>query len=118
MIPPRLTLTLLFILGSLLPLSAETTGAESLFYQANILAAEESFDQAISLYEAALAQRPSPNLHYNLGHAYYQTGDWSRARLQWERALAMAPGHASARHNLVWLLQEQNLPSSPQVSSG
>jgi hypothetical protein len=104
-----LRLTTLLLLGSLLSLGAETRDAETLFFEANILAAEESFAEAIPLYQAALAQRPSANLHYNLANALYRTGDWGRARLHWERTLAMAPRHPEARHNLQLLLQEQGL---------
>jgi tetratricopeptide (TPR) repeat protein len=105
-----LHICLLLYLGSLLPVLGEAPSAETLFFEANVRAAEEDYAAAIPLYEAALAQRPSANLHYNLGNAYYHTGDWGRARIHWERALAIQPRHSSARHNLLVLLQEQKLP--------
>ena len=42
----------------------------------------------------------SPDLHYNLGNAYFQMGELGQSILGWERALKLAPGHADALANL------------------
>lgn len=106
-------LTFVLLLACLSPLHGEERNAEELFFKANVLAAQESYSAAIPLYETALVKGPSPNLHYNLGNAYYRAAEWGRARLHWEKALAMEPRHTSARHNLRVLLREQGLPESP-----
>lgn len=102
-------LFILFLVG-LLTLQAEERTAEDLFFEGNVRFAEGAYADAIPLYEAAVAERPSPNIHYNLGNAYYQLGDWGRARLHWERTLAMEPRHSLAGGNLRMLLHELNLP--------
>lgn len=90
----------------------EQRSAEDLFFEGNVRAAEEAYAEAVPLYEAALAKRPSPNIHYNLGNAYYHLGDWGRARIHWERTLAMEPRHIAAGRNLQALLKELGLPET------
>jgi tetratricopeptide (TPR) repeat protein len=90
-------------------LSANAGGsaaAEPLFFQANVYYAGEQYDQAITYYLQALQVHPTAHIHYNLGNAYYKTGNSGLARLHWERALVMNPGHASARLHRESLLAE------------
>ncbi len=42
----------------------------------------------------------SPELYYNLGNAYYKSGDCARAVLNYERALKVDPSYSDARYNL------------------
>lgn len=105
------SLMLLLILAATSGLRAEDRSAEELFFAANSLAAEGEYAEAIPLYETALASKPSPNIHYNLGNAYHRLGNPGKARLHWERSLAMDPGHAEARHNVRLLLNELDLGS-------
>jgi len=72
-----------------------------LFEQGNQLYQQEDFAGAIGAYEAVVsAGWESAALHYNLGNAYFKTGELGRAILEWERALALAPGDPDALANL------------------
>lgn len=66
----------------------------------------QDYKRAASLYEAMLAEtpeghRPSADLCYNLGNAYYHSGRTGMAVWMYERALAIAPRHGDARQNLA-----------------
>ena len=58
------------------------------------------YQQAITHYEALLKQGASADLYYNLGNAYYRTENITRAVLNYERALLLAPGDRDIRFNL------------------
>lgn len=58
------------------------------------------YQQAIKDYEALLKQGASAELYYNLGNAYYRTENMTRAVLNYERALLLAPSDRDIRFNL------------------
>ena len=58
------------------------------------------YQQAITHYEALLKQGASAGLYYNLGNAYYRTENITRAVLNYERALLLAPSDRDIRFNL------------------
>src|SRR5437879_12265811 len=71
------------------------------FTKANQEYAQGNFAKAISGYEALVrAGQWSANLFYDLGNAYFRTGDFGRAILNYERALALERHHAEATANL------------------
>ena len=77
------------------------SGQGELFEQGNQLYQQEEYARAVDAYEAVLsAGWESAALHYNLGNAYFKTGELGRAILEWERALALEPGDADALANL------------------
>lgn len=60
-----------------------------------------NYEEAIAQYEAVLADGlTSADLYYNLGNAYYRTGQMGLAILNYERALRLQPGMTDARQNL------------------
>lgn len=59
-----------------------------------------NYQQAIKDYEELLKKGPSVDLYYNLGNSYYRTDNITRAVLNYERALLLAPGDADIRFNL------------------
>ncbi|MBA3652345.1 MAG: tetratricopeptide repeat protein [Chthoniobacterales bacterium] len=80
---------------------AATGNAETTFAKANADYATGHFPAAIKGYEALVASRQwNPTLFYDLGNAYFRTGDSGRAILNYERALALDQNHAEARANL------------------
>ena len=92
----------LFILTGLLcltttkPVHAE---ADATFDKANADYAAGHFPDAIRGYESLVKNRQwNPVLFYDLGNAYYRTGDFGRAILNYERALALDPAQPEARH--------------------
>src|SRR5436309_11362276 len=71
------------------------------FPKANQEFAQGHFKEAISGYEALIrAGQWSANVFYDLGNAYFRTGDFGRAILNYERALALERHHAEATANL------------------
>src|SRR5215469_18809288 len=71
------------------------------FAKANQEYAQGHFKDAISGYETLVrAGLWSANLFYDLGNAYFRTGDFGRAILNYERALALERHHPEATANL------------------
>ena len=71
------------------------------FAKANQEYAQGHFKEAISGYETLVrAGQWSANVFYDLGNAYFRTGDFGRAILNYERALALEPHHPEATANL------------------
>src|SRR5947207_1057777 len=74
---------------------------DSDFSKANQEYAQGHFKEAISGYEALVgAGQWSANLFYDLGNAYFRTGDFGHAILNYERALALERHHPEAAANL------------------
>jgi len=71
------------------------------FAKANQAYAQGDFKEAISGYESLIrAGQWSANVFYDLGNAYFRAGDFGRAILNYERALALEPHHPEATANL------------------
>jgi tetratricopeptide (TPR) repeat protein len=74
---------------------------DSSFTKANQEYAQGHFTEAISGYEALVrAGQWSANLFYDLGNAYFRTGDFGHAILNYERALALERHHPETTANL------------------
>src|SRR6266566_4406857 len=81
--------------------SAALAQADAEFAKANQEFAQGHFKEAISGYEALIrAGEWSANVLYDLGNAYFRTGDFGRSILNYERALALEPHHPEATANL------------------
>lgn len=75
---------------------------------------EGKFLEARQHYEAQVARGEwTANLFYNLGNANERIGAPGLAMLNYERALALQPGHQEARANLKFL-REQSLAKMPE----
>lgn len=75
--------------------------AGTLFAQGNSYYAEEKFDQAIVAYEQELSLgRESGPLYYNLGNAYFKSGQLGRSILNYLRAERLIPADADLKANL------------------
>lgn len=69
--------------------------------QGNQAYQDGDFQAAIEAYEAVLASGfRSGGLEYNLGNAYFKSGELGRAILHWERALELSPADADVQANL------------------
>src|SRR5439155_15426990 len=63
--------------------------------------AQDNFKEAISGYKTLVGSGQwSANLLYDLGNAYFRTGDFGHAILNYERALALERHHPEATANL------------------
>jgi len=93
--------------------------ADAEFAKANQEFAQGHFKEAISGYEALIrAGQWSANVFYDLGNAYFRTGDLGRAILNYERALALERHHPEATANLQIVRDEAHAleiqPSRPE----
>ncbi|MEK9136098.1 MAG: tetratricopeptide repeat protein [Bacteroidota bacterium] len=74
---------------------------EQVFDQANHLYQQNKFAEARVAYESVVRNGfVSGELYYNLGNAYYKTGDVGKAILNYERALRLVPNDDDLKHNL------------------
>jgi tetratricopeptide (TPR) repeat protein len=74
---------------------------EQLFEQANSLYQQGKAAEARDLYESIVQNgHVNGEIYYNLGNAYYKTGNIARAILNYERARRFMPSDEDLRHNL------------------
>lgn len=101
---PALGLLLPSLLSGWFPLHGQTMQVPDpgeRFREANQLYQENRFPEALEAYQSILGSGfESADLHYNLGNAYFKTGDLGRAILSYERALRLRPGDPDVRANL------------------
>lgn len=77
------------------------TGQEEIYLRGNRLYQEDDFSGALEAYTAVLeGGYESGDLHFNLGNAYFKTGDLGRSILSFERALRLDPRDPDIRANL------------------
>jgi tetratricopeptide (TPR) repeat protein len=89
------TANVFFLTGSVL------AADESAFAKANQAYAEGRFQQAADGYESLVQSGQwNANVFYDLGNAYYRLGQFGKAILNYERALALEPRHPEADANL------------------
>jgi tetratricopeptide (TPR) repeat protein len=75
--------------------------AETLINEANQLYQNKDYDKAIEKYNSILdADFESATLYYNLGNAYYRTGQIGFAILNYERGLKLNPNNEDLLYNL------------------
>ena len=105
-----------FTFGMALPVSAQP---DAEFAKANQDFAQGHFKEAISHYEALIRDGQwNANVFYDLGNAFFRVGDFGRAILNYERALALERHHPEATANLQIARDESHAlelqPSRPE----
>ncbi len=88
------------------------------FDSANAAYARKNYELAISYYESIFgANQQSAALYFNLGNAYYQTGDYAKAILNYERAKKLAPDDEDIAANLQFANQktEDKIEPAPEM---
>lgn len=92
----RYIFALVAFIGVIDPLNAS-----SLAEQGDSAYTKENYKLAVELYNQAIQKDGvSTDLYYNLGNAYYRTGDLSSSILAYERALRLDPSNSDAKSNL------------------
>ena len=92
---PALAIVYAFLISSAFAQSDEA------FSNANQAFAQGHFKEAISDYEALIRDGQwSASVFYDLGNGYFRSGDFGRAILNYERALALERHHPEATANL------------------
>ncbi len=90
----------IFLLACIAAPFASATMPDEQFAEANAQYEAGEYEQAAESYLKLLPAHQSANLHYNLGNAYYQLGDYGPAILHYEKALALDPRNPDVRANL------------------
>lgn len=92
---------LLVVAAAALAMPRHAAGQAEIFQQGNQRYVEGDFAGAVQAYETVVAAGfESLALHYNLGNAYFKTGELGRAILSWERARALSPNDPDVLANL------------------
>lgn len=74
---------------------------QELFAAGNKAYMDEKFDKAIESYEQLVTRnKVSAEVYFNLGNAYYKTGNIASAVLNYERARRLKPADADIEYNL------------------
>ncbi|MHA3773268.1 hypothetical protein ACXR0O_17180 [Verrucomicrobiota bacterium sgz303538] len=99
----------------LLVFACVSSAEASTFDDANRLYDEGKFGEAKQRYEELISRGEwSANLFHNLGNTDFRLGASGRAMLDYERALALEPGHAEAHRNLALLRERTNARVEPR----
>ena len=69
---------------------------------ANVAYSEGNYAEAVVMYENIAQTDNNAEVQYNLGNAYFRTGEVARAILAYERCLRLDPRHKDARFNLAF----------------
>lgn len=97
--------------------SAAGQNPDELFGKANQEFAAGHFREAAAAYGAVVeAGRANATVYYNSGNAWFRSGDFARAILSYERALALEPHHPEAEANLRLARDEARALELPKTS--
>lgn len=103
---------IIFLFSTLFATAQENSA--QLWDKANAFYATESYEEAISAYEQIISGgEESAKLYFNLGNAYYKSGNVNRAILNFERAKLLAPHDEDIAFNLE--IANQHVVSKVEV---
>lgn len=75
--------------------------------KANAAYQNQQYETAVALYEHIAADgNEGYILYYNLGNAYYKSGELAKARLWYERAARLSPNNEDIEHNIAFVSQK------------
>ncbi len=110
--------TIILLLGLVTVARLFATEPDQIMEEANMAYINENYHEAIELYKNILEMElESATLYYNLGNAYYQTGQIGKAILNYERARRLSPNDEGILHNLrvARSLLTENAEPLPQL---
>ncbi len=96
--------------------AADTPSAEELYFEANRAFKENRYQEAIDGYFELIGKGyVNGHLYYNLGNAYFRSGQLGQAILNYKRAHLLIPRDADLNFNLSYALdQTQDAVSADQ----
>jgi len=107
-----LIIPLFFLEGSCF--AAETPSVEEIYFEANRAYKEDRYPDAINGYLRLIdSGYVNGHLYYNLGNAYYRSGQLGRAILNYKRAQLLIPRDADLNFNLRYALDQTKDAISP-----
>jgi tetratricopeptide (TPR) repeat protein len=81
--------------------TANASSIDEMMNEANKLYQESKYDSALTVYKQLTDQGyVSAALYFNIGNAYYRTGEIGRAILNYERGLKLDPSDEDIKYNL------------------
>ncbi|HOO83463.1 MAG TPA: tetratricopeptide repeat protein [Prolixibacteraceae bacterium] len=94
----QIALNIVIILWATIALASPSDSLQ----KANELYSNNEFEKALSMYQQLVAEKySSATLFYNLGNSYYKTGNITKAIINYERALLLAPNNNDIKYNLA-----------------
>ena len=94
--------------------AAETPSIQELFFEANRAYKEGRYQNAVDDYlQLAKKGYANGNLYYNLGNAYFRSGQLGRAILNYKRAQLLIPRDADLNFNLRYAFDQTRDAVSP-----
>jgi len=112
LILPIFILLLIFSVGSCF--AAEIPSVEELYFEANRAYKEDRYPDAINGYLRLIdSGYVNGHLYYNLGNAYFRSGQLGRAILNYKRAQLLIPRDADLNFNLRYALDQTKDAISP-----
>lgn len=108
---------LCFLLSGFAPVASAALSPDERFEQAARAYDDERYADAVTQYEQLLADGFSaPELHFNLGNAYFRTGAPGPAILHYRTAEQLAPRDHDIRHNLQFALTQADAAYAPPAA--
>jgi tetratricopeptide (TPR) repeat protein len=95
--------TVVFLLGVLGGLCLASPA--DLFSRGNAAYEAGNYQQAVALYDSAIAGATSAELFFNRGNAHFKLGEIGRAIADYNRAYVLRPHDRDIRHNLAFARQ-------------
>jgi tetratricopeptide (TPR) repeat protein len=87
--------------------AADTPSAEEIYFEANRAYKEDRYQEAIDGYFELIGNGyVNGQLYYNLGNAYFRSGQLGRAILNYKRAQLLIPRDADLNFNLRYALDQ------------
>lgn len=111
-----ITFTSILLLTGAALASARSSADDDLLNEGARLYQEQQFEAALDIYREALStDATSGPLLYNVGNAYFRTGQIGEAIRYYEKAARKIPDHPKVQHNLHIARQniDQPIPSIP-----
>lgn len=76
----------------------------------------KEYSSALSNFDSAISKSLyNPDYHVNAGLCYESTGDKEKAKVAYQKALALNPEHALAQHNLSILARQEGSDEAVQI---